>query len=100
MEEEKKAIEELRYWRDYNIKHNTTIPAFIIADVGKVLNLIEKQDKMIDFIIEEHVHIPENEIYKIAKIYEEVKDKTELKGIKLKRYCIKEYFRKKVEEDD
>lgn len=51
-EEEKKAIEELRYWRDYNIKHNTPIPAFIIANVGKVLNLIEKQQKEIESIKE------------------------------------------------
>lgn len=65
-----------------------------------IKDLIEKQDKMIDLIIDEQLHIPENEIYKVEKIYQEVKDKIELKGRELKRYCIKEYFRKKVENEN
>ena len=68
-----------------------------IEDLDTVLNELEKKDKTMDLMIEEGLHIPENELYKVEKIYKEVKDKTELKGRELKKYCIKEYFTKKVE---
>ena len=61
-----------------------------------VLSELEKKDKVINLMIEEGSHIPENELYKVEKIYREVKDQTELKGRDLKLYCIKEYFTNKV----
>ena len=64
--------------------------------IETVLSELEKKDKVINLMIEEGSHIPENELYKVEKIYREVKDKTELKGRDLKLYCIKEYFTNKV----
>lgn len=63
---------------------------------------LNKKDKMIDLILDK---INENynntfnndEVKEIIEIYENIKNKNKLKGLDLRKECIKQYFERKVE---
>ena len=90
-EEEKKAIEELDKVRKDNY--------FLFCDdIRIVLNLIEKQDKIID-LMAEYIHlytlIGEEDVYCFK-----VNDCEVVGGSKSCFDCVKEYFRKKVKTNE
>lgn len=90
-EEENKTIETLKYWLEFNIKHDTPNSAHIVSCVGKVLNLVEKKDKIIDLMAKEM----KNKEYE----YEDMCLYSEDCHGEYCEQCIKEYFRKKVENE-
>lgn len=62
------------------------------------------QDKVIDELLnklnQDINYFSDEENSEFIKIYENIKDKTELKGRELRKYCIEQYFIKKVEEQE
>lgn len=64
---------------------------------------IEKKDKMIDLILEklnQGRNIFENsEIKEILEIYEVIKSTSDLRGIELRKSCLKQYFERKATND-
>lgn len=81
--EEKEAIEQLKSWRDYIIKNKDKVNKAndIEFYLRTVLNLIQKQDKIIDKMAEH--------IYKGCDFDNRIKTKKQ----------IIEYFKKEVEKD-
>lgn len=63
---------------------------------------LEKKDKIIDLILDklnQGRNVFENsEIKEIIEIYEEIKSTSDLRGIELRKNCIKQYFERKLEE--
>lgn len=63
---------------------------------------LEKKDKIIDLILDklnQGRNVFENsEIKEIIEIYEEIKSTSDLRGIELRKNCIKQYFERKAEE--
>lgn len=63
---------------------------------------LEKKDKIIDLILDklnQGRNVFENsEIKEIVEIYEEIKSTSDLRGIELRKNCIKQYFERKAEE--
>lgn len=61
---------------------------------------LEKKDKIIDLILDklnQGRNVFENsEIKEIVEIYEEIKSTSDLRGIELRKNCIKQYFERKV----
>ena len=101
-EEEKKVIEELKIIRNSAIGSNFGTYCYKLSEkerktIQTTLNLIEKQDKMIDLMAE----------YIDGHTYRDDECGCELeyeKGVYCEeneycKSCIKEYFRKKVEND-
>lgn len=70
----------------------------------KLFEQIIFQDKVIDELLnklnQDINYFSDEENSEFIKIYENIKDKTELKGRKLRKYCIEQYFIKKVEEQE
>jgi hypothetical protein len=62
---------------------------------------LEKKDKIIDLILDklnQGRNVFENsEIKEIIEIYEEIKSTSDLRGIELRKNCIKQYFERKLE---
>ena len=63
---------------------------------------IEKKDKIIDLILDklnQGRNVFENsEIKEIIEIYEEIKSTSDLRGIELRKNCIKQYFERKAKD--
>ena len=63
---------------------------------------LEKKDKIIDLILDklnQGRNVFENsEIKEIIEIYEEIKSTSDLRGIELRKNCIKQYFERKAED--
>lgn len=70
----------------------------------KLFEQIIFQDKVIDELLnklnQDINYFSDEENSEFIKIYENIKDKTELKGRELRKYCIEQYFIKKVEEQE
>lgn len=64
---------------------------------------LEKKDKIIDLILDklnQGRNVFENsEIKEIIEIYEEIKSTSDLRGIELRKNCIKQYFERKAEDE-
>lgn len=64
---------------------------------------IEKKDKMIDLLVNklnQDCKVFENgEIKEIVEIYEKIKSTSDLRGIELRKECIKQYFESKAEKE-
>lgn len=64
---------------------------------------IEKKDKMIDLLVNklnQNCKVFENsEIKEIVEIYEKIKSTSNLRGIEVRKECIKQYFERKVEDE-
>ena len=62
---------------------------------------LEKKDKIIDLILDklnQGRNVFENsEIKEIVEIYEEIKSTSDLRGIELRKSCLKQYFERKAE---
>lgn len=110
MTKEQEAIETMRHWIDYEKQNKDKInKADELIDIQKtVLNMlkekdaeIEKKDKMIDLLVNklnQGCKVFENgEIKEIVEIYEKIKSTSNLRGIELRKECIKQYFERKVE---
>ncbi len=80
------------------------------TDIETVLNLlkekdkeIKKKDKIIDLLVNklnQGYKVFENgEIKEIVEIYERIKSTSDLRGIELRKECIKQYFERKVEKE-
>ena len=65
---------------------------------------IEKKDKMIDLLVNklnQNCKVFENsEIKEIVEIYEKIKSTSNLRGIEVRKECIKQYFERKVEDEN
>ncbi len=63
---------------------------------------LEKKDKIIDLILDklnQGRNVFENsEIKEIVEIYEEIKSTSDLRGIELRKSCLKQYFERKAEQ--
>lgn len=63
---------------------------------------IEKKDKMIDLLVDKVNQgckvFEKGEIKEIIEIYEKIKNTSDLRGLELRKNCIKEYFERKVEQ--
>lgn len=64
---------------------------------------LNKKDKMIDLLVNklnQGCKVFENgEIKEIVEIYEKIKSTSDLRGIELRKECIKQYFERKVEDE-
>lgn len=64
---------------------------------------LEKKDKMIDLLVNklnQNCKVFENsEIKEIVEIYEKIKSTSNLRGIEVRKECIKQYFERKVEDE-
>lgn len=71
-------------------------------NIGWQLEL-EKKDKMIDLLVNklnQNCKVFENsEIKEIVEIYEKIKSTSNLRGIEVRKECIKQYFERKVEDE-
>lgn len=96
----------------YGNKFGITIEGFkeLQEDIETVLNMlkekdaeIEKKDKMIDLLVNklnQNCKVFENsEIKEIVEIYEKIKSTSNLRGIEVRKECIKQYFERKVEDE-
>lgn len=79
------------------------------TDLETVLNMlkekdaeIEKKDKMIDLLIDKLNQgckvFEKGEIKEIIEIYEKIKNTSDLRGIELRKNCIKQYFERIAEQ--
>ena len=99
--EEKEAIEQLKSWRDYIIKNKDKVNKAndIEFYLRTVLNLIQKQEKIIDKMTEDIEEHMSEEVYNFLYICDKCKSNNEeCHG----DYCtetIKEYFKKEVEKE-
>lgn len=91
------------------LAENTDLYTYSLA-VRTVLNMlkekdveIEKKDKMIDLLVNklnQNCKVFENsEIKEIVEIYEKIKSTSNLRGIEVRKECIKQYFERKVEDE-
>lgn len=91
MSEEKKAIEIVK-----NIEFKDLLDSWDAKEnydaIQVVLNLIEKQDKIIDLMADE-INLQDIDESICSKVEEKICDEVELGRCSI---CIKEYFRKKV----
>lgn len=112
--EQEEKIEKLRKITNkkilYGNKFGITIEGFreLQEDIETVLNMlkekdkeIKKKDKIIDLLVNklnQDCNVFENgEIKEIVEIYEKIKSTSDLRGIELRKECIKQYFERKVE---
>ena len=75
-----------------------------LDDLNKGWQLeLEKKDKIIDLILDklnQGRNVFENsEIKEIVEIYEKIKSTSNLRGIEVRKECIKQYFERKVEDE-
>lgn len=106
-EEEKEAIDKLEFFKEtgyatFMIKYDvdrTTANGMIKRTIEIILNLIQKQDKIIDKMAEDIEEHMSEEVYNFLYICDKCKSNNEeCHG----DYCtetIKEYFKKVVDED-
>ena len=115
MTKEQKVIQRLKYLLfiykdDLEDKYLPTGALFNkdFEAIETVLNMlkekdeeIEKKDKIIDLILDklnQGRNVFENsEIKEIVEIYEEIKSTSDLRGIELRKNCIKQYFERIAE---
>lgn len=96
----------------YGNKYGITIEGFreVQEDIETVLNMlkekdkeIKKKDKIIDLLVNklnQDCKVFENgEIKEIVEIYEKIKSTSDLRGIELRKECIKQYFERKATND-
>lgn len=80
------------------------------TDIETILNMlkekdkeIKKKDKIIDLLVNklnQDCKVFENgEIKEIVEIYEKIKSTSDLRGIELRKECIKQYFERKATND-
>ena len=90
------------------LAENTDLYTYSLA-VRTVLNMlkekdaeIEKKDKMIDLLIDKLNQgckvFEKGEIKEIIEIYEKIKNTSDLRGIELRKNCIKQYFERIAEQ--
>lgn len=114
--EQEEAISRLRKITNrqilYGNKFGITIEGFreVQEDIETVLNMlkekykeIKKKDKIIDLLVNklnQDCKVFENgEIKEIVEIYEKIKSTSDLRGIELRKECIKQYFERKATND-
>ena len=92
-DEEEEAIEQLRSWRDYIIKNTDKVNKAndIEFYLRTALNLIQKQDKIIDKMAEHLADVIKNDDNASLLPFSDSEDNLEAK--------VKEYFKKVVDED-
>ena len=117
-EEQEETIDRLRKITNrqilYGNKYGIVIEEFkkLQEDIETVLNMlkekekdkeIKKKDKIIDLLVNklnQDCKVFENgEIKEIVEIYEKIKSTSDLRGIELRKECIKQYFERKVEDE-
>lgn len=81
-----------------------SLSIYLVNDNQKLFEQRIFQDKVIDELLnklnQDINYFSDEENSEFIKIYENIKDKTELKGRELRKYCIEQYFIKKVEEQE
>ena len=111
LKEKNKEIEELQQILARNITERVTSSLKQTKKSKEDLEMLnkgyqiglEKKDKEIDLILdklnENYTDIfKNNEAKEIIGIYEEIKNTSNLSGIKLRKECIKQYFERKAEQ--
>lgn len=114
--EQEKAIDRLRKITNrqilYGNKYGIVIEEFkkLQEDIETVLNMlkekdaeIKNKDKIIYLLVNklnQDCKVFENgEIKEIVEIYEKIKSTSDLRGIELRKECIKQYFERKAEKE-
>lgn len=110
IQQNKEIVKQARLSKDTNAIELTANCNKESIAIETVLNMlkekdkeIKKKDKIIDLLVNklnQDCKVFENgEIKEIVEIYEKIKSTSDLRGIELRKECIKQYFERKATND-